>query len=112
MRNRPLIRIVVPGLLFFVLSAEAVLAQDPVHKAGRGIVNVITGWLEIPKQIHVGSREANSVTGMSRGLLRGFSLTFLRMGVGVFEAVTFPFEYPAKYASPYESMERPDYAWE
>ena len=92
--------------------SSSVWAQDPIHKAGRGLVNVLTGWIEIPKQVHRGSQDSNSVTGLGRGLLKGAALTILRTGVGVYETVTFPIAYPKDYASPYEPMELPDYAWE
>ena len=39
-------------------------AQDPIHKMGRGIVNALTGWIELPKHVHLGSREDNPVTGL------------------------------------------------
>ncbi len=87
-------------------------AQDPIHKMGRGVVNVLTGWIELPKQVHLGSREDNPVTGVGRGLLKGAGLTVLRGGVGIFEALTFPIPYPKDYGSPYESMGLDDYAWE
>ena len=93
-------------------TAPAVWAQDPIHKMGRGVVNVLTGWIEIPKQIHLGSQEENPLIGLGRGLLRGAGLTVLRGGVGVYEALTFPFPYPKDFASPYEQMELQDYAWE
>lgn len=87
-------------------------AQDPIHKVGRGVVNVLASWIEIPKQIHLGSQEENPVTGIGMGLVKGAGLTLLRGGVGIYEAVTFPFPYPKDYASPYEQMELPDYPWE
>ena len=87
-------------------------AQDPIHKIGRGLVNVLTGWIELPKQIHLGSQEDHPVTGVGWGLVRGAGLTVLRGGVGIFEAVTFPIPYPKDFASPYERMAMPDYAWE
>ena len=94
-------------------AAPAAWAQDPIHKMGRGVVNVLTGWIEIPKQIHLGSQEQNPVIGLGRGLLRGTGLTVLRGVVGVYEALTFPLPYyPKDFASPYEQMELQDYAWE
>jgi putative exosortase-associated protein (TIGR04073 family) len=92
--------------------APVAQAQDPIHKIGRGVVNVLTGWIELPKQMHLGSQQENPVTGVGRGLLKGAGLTVLRGGVGVYEAVTFPIPYPKDFASPYESMELRDYAWE
>lgn len=103
------------ALLMWVASAcvsPSASAQDPIHKAGRGLVNVLTGWIEVPKQVHLGSQDPNAVVGLGRGLLKGACLTVLRAGVGVYEALTFPLPYPKNYASPYEQMELPDYAWE
>ena len=112
MRNRSPLRIVMLALLLCLLSAQPVLAQSRMQKAGRGVTNLLTGWVEIPKQIHNGAKQANGVTGIVGGVFRGISLTFLRMGVGAYEALTFPIEVPAGYVSPYKSMELPDYAWE
>ena len=106
-----------PGLVLMLsiawfLSSAPVWAQDPIHKMGRGVVNVLTGWLELPKQLHLGSQEDNPIAGIGHGLMKGAGLTVLRGGVGIYEALTFPLPYPKDYASPYEHMELPDYAWE
>ena len=93
-------------------SPAVVWAQDPIHKMGRGVVNVLTGWLELPKQLHLGQQEDNPVIGLGTGLMKGAGLTLLRGGMGLFEALTFPVPYPKGFASPYEQMELPDYAWE
>ena len=95
-----------------LLGSAQAWAQDPIHKVGRGIVNVLTGWIEVPKQLHLGAQEENPIAGIGQGLLKGVSLTVLRLGAGVFEAVTFPIPYPKDFASPYEHMELSDYAWE
>lgn len=93
------------------LPAQA-WAQDPIHKFGRGVVNVLTGWIELPKQIHLGKTEDNPMTGVPIGLGKGVALTLLRTGIGLYEAVTFPLPYPHGFASPYEGISLPDYAWE
>ena len=98
------------GLL--ICTAPCAWAQDPIHKMGRGVVNVLTGWIELPKQLHLGSQEPNPVTGLGWGLVKGVGLTVLRGGVGIYEALTFPLPYPKGFASPYEQMELSDYAWE
>ena len=100
------------GISTWGFSARLAWAQDPIHKMGRGLVNVLTGWIELPKQVHLGSQEDNPVVGLGRGLLKGAGLMLLRGGVGLYEAVTFPLPYPKDFASPYEPMELPDYAWE
>ena len=99
-------------MLVVLATGPAAWAQDPIHKMGRGLVNVLTGWIEVPKQMQLGSQEHNPVTGVGKGLLKGASLTLLRGGIGLYEALTFPLPYPKKFASPYERMELPDYAWE
>jgi len=106
----PLIAVVVAGVCLGAPSAA--WAQDPIHKMGRGVVNILTGWLEVPKQLHLGSREENPVAGLGWGLLKGAGLMVLRGGLGLYEAATFPLPYPKAFASPYERMELPDYAWE
>ena len=110
LRVRLLIMVFAAGIIF--CSGPRAWAQDPIHKMGRGVVNVLTGWIELPKQIHLGSQEDNPITGLGRGVLKGLGLTVLRGGVGIYEALTFPLPYPKEFASPYEQMELSDYAWE
>ncbi len=110
MRTWSRIAIIAVGLVS--VSAPCAWAQDPIHKMGRGVVNVLTSWIELPKQLHLGSQEDNPVVGIGMGLAKGVSLMVLRIGVGAYEAVTFPIPYPRQFASPYEQMELPDYAWE
>ena len=109
MRKR---RWVAAGMVLGLWVTPSAWAQDPIHKMGRGVVNVLTSWIELPKQVHMGSQEANPISGLGLGLLKGAGLTVLRGGVGVYEVLTFPIPYPREFASPYEQMELPDYAWE
>ena len=37
-----------------------------LHKLGRGIVNVLTGWMEVPKEVAEAWRETDPVTGFFR----------------------------------------------
>ena len=106
--QRRLIRTIAVAVVLCGVHAVA-WAQDPIHKAGRGLTNVLTGWIELPKQIHLGSREPNAVTGLAWGVVKGVGLTVLRTGVGLYEAVTFPIPYyPKAFASPYQGMELAD----
>ena len=111
MRQREALTVVLATIVVLGGSAQA-WAQDPIHKMGRGVVNLLTGWIEVPKQLHIGAQNENPVTGIGQGLLKGVSLTVLRLGTGVYEALTFPIPYPKDFASPYEQMELSDYAWE
>lgn len=98
-------------------AAPPAAAQDPIYQArpvdklGRGVVNLLTGWIELPKQVHRGGQHPNRLVGLGRGLLRGAGLALLRSGVGLYETVTFAVPYPKGYASLYAQMELPDYAW-
>lgn len=68
------------------------------HKMGRGIVNVLTGWVEIPKNIAKQWRETDPFTGFVLGTLKGIGWGFGRTIAGVYEVVTFPFPIPRDYA--------------
>ena len=72
-------------------------AQDPAKKLGRGIANVLTGWVELPKNIYDTSVEENVLSGLTMGLAKGVGMTIVRTGAGVYEAVTFPFPIPEDY---------------
>ena len=87
-------------------------AQDPIHKFGRGISNVLTCWLELPKNFHEGTQEENPILGAGWGLVKGGGLAVTRLAVGAYEAISFLVPYPKGYASPYAGLELPDYAWE
>jgi len=95
-----------------LLTSPLVMAQDPIHKIGRGVTNVLTSWIEMPKHIHLGSQQPNPVTGMGMGLLKGITLAILRGGIGAYETVTFLLPYPKGFGSPYEPMALPDFVWE
>jgi len=104
--------VVVGGLAFLSVLVPPVFAQDPIHKAGRGLANVATCWVELPRNLHLGLQEENPLLGVGKGLLKGTGLTATRLAVGAYETVTFFVPYPKNYASPYEGLELPDYPWE
>ena len=72
-------------------------AQDPAKKLGRGLANMVTGWVELPKNIYDTSVEENVLSGITMGLAKGIGMTIVRTGAGVYEAVTFPFPIPEDY---------------
>ena len=61
------------------------------EKLGRGVENVFVGWLEIPYQIRITSREKGAFQGAAVGFGKGLGMTAARMLVGVYEVVTFPY---------------------
>jgi len=70
-----------------------------MHKLGRGIVNVLTCWVEIPRCIASEWEKEDPVSGTVVGTIKGFGWGFTRFATGVFDTFTFPFPVPTDYAS-------------
>ncbi len=88
-------------------SAQDV-ASGMGNKAARGIANVATGWLELPKQIYVTSKEGGAVKGIFLGPLKGIGMTVMRTLAGAGELATFFVPYPGFY----DPFIEPQYVWE
>ena len=84
-------------LLIMIMLSSVVEAQSRRTKLVRGVINLTTGWIEIPKKIYDISVEENKVHGVTKGLVEGIGMAIVRTGVGVYETVTFPFPCPEKY---------------
>ena len=80
-------------------SADAAQLESggAMRKLGRGAVNVLSGWVEIPKRITETSSEHGTAAGLTWGLLRGLGYGFIRTAAGFYEVVTFPFPAPPHY---------------
>lgn len=96
--------LVVIGLL--TISAPS-YAQDAFKKLGRGVVNSLTGWLEIPKGVVDESKANNVFMGLTVGTIKGLGLGLVRTGAGIYETVTFPFPIPEGY----EPIVKPEYVY-
>ena len=81
-----------------VFSEQSVKPGGAATKLGRGAVNVVTGWVEIPKRIYETSIMQGTAAGWTWGLLRGVGHGFVRTAAGVYEVVTFPVPQPPDYA--------------
>lgn len=72
--------------------------HPPLAKFGRGVSNVLGGWLEVPvniQQRYATTDTAGSlVTGAVYGLIKGL----VRTGVGVYETATFFLPCPKHFA--------------
>lgn len=84
-------------IIAMIGMATQCYAQDPAKKLGRGLANVLTGWVELPKNIYDTSVEENVLSGLTMGLAKGIGMTIVRTGAGVYETVTFPFPIPEDY---------------
>lgn len=89
--------IVLVGILIILNMASPSFAQDPAKKLGRGLVNILTGWVELPKNIYDTSKQSNPFAGITVGLAKGVGMTVVRTGAGVYETATFPFPLPKEY---------------
>ena len=79
-------------------SAEDMEAGKAFTKLTRGFVNIVTGWVEIPKRIQETSQQSGAAAGFTWGLLRGLGHGFIRTAAGCYEFFTFPFPAPPGYA--------------
>ncbi|UPU38336.1 exosortase system-associated protein, TIGR04073 family [Geomonas paludis] len=78
------------------------------NKLARGVANIATGWLELPKQIYITCKEEGAAKCVTVGPLKGIGMTLVRTASGVGETATFFLAYPGFYA-PYLD---PAYAWQ
>lgn len=67
-------------------------------KLVRGLTNVVTGWVEIPKRVNETSTKSGAMSGFTWGLVRGLGYGFVRTAAGGYETITFPFPAPANYS--------------
>ncbi|GFO67685.1 hypothetical protein GMLC_12640 [Geomonas limicola] len=78
------------------------------NKLVRGVANIATGWLEIPKQIYITWKEEGPAKGLTVGPVKGIGMSLVRTGAGVGETLTFPVAYPGFYDPFFD----PPYVWQ
>ena len=86
-------------LVFFIIVAISSMcyAQGPARKLGRGVANIVTGWVEIPKTIYVTCADKDVLTGLTIGPVQGIWMFLVRTSAGVYEFGTFPVPIPEDY---------------
>jgi len=89
-------------------SSPQEVVDGMMNKAGRGLANATTGWLELPKQIYTTSKEDGIAKGILVGPLKGLGMTLVRTVAGVGEFMTFFVAYPGFYDPFFD----PAYVWE
>ena len=94
--TRPL-KILMLSLLLSLLLTGTARAQGPEEKLKRGVVNILSGWVEIPKNIYDTTIEENIISGMTLGAIKGIGMTVVRTGCGVYETLTFAVPVPDNY---------------
>ena len=88
-------------------SAESMEAGKAFSKLTRGFINIVTGWVEIPKRVQETSQTDGTLAGFTWGLLRGVGHGFIRTAAGFYEFFTFPFPAPPGY----EPVIQPEYVF-
>ena len=86
--------------------------QDVVDKMAakgvRGAANIVTGWVELPKQIYLTGERDGWLRGAVIGPLKGFGMTVVRTVSGAGELLTFFAPYPGFYDPWFE----PRFVWQ
>lgn len=78
------------------VSAES-YTEAMATKLGRGVTNVLTGWLELPRSVYYRGRDHGPLDGMTVGLFQGLFMTVVRTVAGTFETVSFFVPAPGFY---------------
>jgi len=92
-----------------VFAQEGSAIEKIGKKLGRGIVNVATGWVELPKNIYDTSVETNNpLMGITYGTLKGIGMTVVRTGAGAYDVATFLFPVPQDY----QPLLKPEFVFE
>ena len=68
-----------------------------LHKLGRGVVNLFTGIVEIPKNMAREWKRTDPVTGLTVGFFKGLGWGWTRTIAGGYEILTSPFPAPPGY---------------
>ncbi len=71
------------------LSDTEEVVQDMSSKLSRGVVNILTGWGEIPRQMIISGRDKGWWAVLPVGIPAGAIMTVARTGTGVFETALF-----------------------
>ena len=83
------------------------IAEKMAFKLVRGVANVSTSLVEIPKQSYLMVRDRGGI-GYLVGPLKGMGMAFYRLFAGVTETVFFAVPQPGYY----DSMINPEYVWQ
>jgi putative exosortase-associated protein (TIGR04073 family) len=89
--------------VLLIFSAPAAAHADEMDagqaftKFTRGVMNTVTGWVEVPKRIQETTERSGAAAGFTWGLLRGIGHGFIRTAAGLYELITFPFPAPPGY---------------
>jgi len=84
------------------------VVQDMSSKLNRGVWNILTGWIEIPRQMIKSGHDRGWWAVLPVGIPAGAMMTVGRTGVGAFEVVTFFIPFDDSYGPIME----PAFVWQ
>lgn len=105
-RNRSL-WIGVPLLLCLLTTPALAVEQSAARKVGRGLAALTTGFLEVPGNVVKLTRERNAIWGFTLGIAIGAGKMVPRYLVGVYEFLSAPLPYPARF----QPILEPEFPW-
>jgi len=88
-------------------SSPQDIVEGMATKGVRGVANIVTGWVEIPKQIYVTGTDTGWLRGVIIGPLKGIGMTVVRTVSGAGELLTFFVAYPGFY----DPWIEPSFVW-
>ena len=77
--------------------ASAGYAQSMSNKLNRGLINIVTGWFELPKNMSAATTKHDFASAFFIGLPKGCWMTIVRTGAGIYDTLTCPFPVPGDY---------------
>ena len=107
--------LVLASLFLFSLTAPAETAPAQARtyswqdKLKRGAINIVSSPVEVARDIHVTTEEKNLLVGWTVGLVKGLGEGVVRLGAGVIDLLTFPFNFPESHKGP---LLDPEYVWQ
>ena len=78
-------------------------------KLGRGVLNIVGSPVELARTINIQSRVKGPAYGWTVGIAEGLGRMIERLGAGLVDTLTFPFDFPKEDKSP---LLIPDYPWQ
>lgn len=85
------------GMLIILHSGFVAFAGSPVEKLGRGITNVATGWLEVPKEMGKEVWRGRDLAAYFVAPLKGLAKAIGRTLIGAYDITTFIIPLPRRY---------------
>ena len=107
-------------LFFFFVSTSGIFAvETPIKdekqeyhwndKLQRGALNIVTFPVEFVRQFHLVASQDTSSAKRLFAFIPAFGGAILRLGAGLVEVITFPFDFPTEGKKP---LIQPEFVWD